>query len=276
MIALKLTVLVDNNTLIGNSLYGEPGLSFFIEDEGKKILFDLGLTDVFLNNSRNLNIPLDDIDYIVISHGHDDHIGGLFHLINYYKDNPPKKKPTLITHPLTFQMKYLDGQIVGNVLTIEVISNYFNVKKTIQPFWITEKLAFLGEIKRTLPFENFTPKANVLINGEFMPDYLVEDSALAYDTDDGLVVITGCSHSGICNITNAAINLFNKEKVLDIIGGLHLLNPSDEKIQGTINYLSNLRPTLMHPCHCTKLEYKLMISKICEIKEVGCGSVIEC
>jgi 7,8-dihydropterin-6-yl-methyl-4-(beta-D-ribofuranosyl)aminobenzene 5'-phosphate synthase len=75
--------------MVGNNLLGEPGLSFYIEDDQQKILFDLGLNDTFLKNAKQLNIGLNDLDYVVVSHGHDDHIGGLFHLINYYKDIPP-------------------------------------------------------------------------------------------------------------------------------------------------------------------------------------------
>lgn len=272
---MKLTVLVDNNTLIGKELYGEPGLSFFIESEGKNILFDLGLTDIFLNNSRNLDIPLDNIDYVVISHGHDDHIGGLFHLINFYKNHPPKKKPILVAHPEVFAMRYSGNNIVGNMMSEEVINNYFDVHKTKKPFKITEKLMFLGEIKRNLPFEDFTPKGKVCINNDCVPDYLVDDTALAYETDEGLVIITGCSHSGICNIINTAMQLCDRKVLLDVIGGLHLLNPSKDKMEGTIDFLSHLKPAVMHPCHCTKQEYIFMLSQICKVEEVGCGSIIE-
>lgn len=73
---MKLTVLVDNNTFVDEYLIGEPGVSYYIECDGKKILFDLGYSDVFLKNAQTLKIDLSDIDDLVISHGHNDHTWG--------------------------------------------------------------------------------------------------------------------------------------------------------------------------------------------------------
>ena len=90
---MKLTVLNDN--LAGRKYYAEQGLSFLIEDE-IKILFDVGHTDIFIRNAKLLDVSLDDIDYVVLSHGHWDHGDGL----KYIKD----KK--LICHPDCFIKRY--------------------------------------------------------------------------------------------------------------------------------------------------------------------------
>lgn len=70
---MRLTVLVDNNTLIDRYLIGEPGVSYLIEYDGQKILFDTGYSDVFLKNAQTLKIDLTSIDSIVFSHGHNNH-----------------------------------------------------------------------------------------------------------------------------------------------------------------------------------------------------------
>jgi len=90
-----------------------------------------------------------------------------------------------------------------------------------------------------------------------------------------LVIITGCSHSGICNIVEQAKKLCREEKVIDIVGGLHLLNPSDEQLRGTLEYLGKLGPDSMHACHCTDLRSKIALSKVVNIKEVGVGLILE-
>ena len=78
---MKVTVLVDNDTLVGINFQGEPALSFYVEEGDKKILFDTGFSDLFLKNAQILGIDLTDLDAIVFSHGHDDHMGGLYHLM---------------------------------------------------------------------------------------------------------------------------------------------------------------------------------------------------
>lgn len=100
---------------------------------------------------------------------------------------------------------------------------------------------------------------------------MLDDSALAYKSSNGLVIITGCSHSGICNIVETAKRVCGEERVVDIIGGLHLLNPSKEQLDSTLQYLGQE----MHPCHCTSLNSKMALSKSARISEVGVGLRLE-
>ena len=77
--ALTLSILCDNNTLIDRYYYGEPGVSYYIEIDSARILFDTGYSDVFLKNAKLMDIDLSTITHLVISHGHDDHTNGLPH-----------------------------------------------------------------------------------------------------------------------------------------------------------------------------------------------------
>lgn len=90
-----LNVLVDNNTFIDKYFLGEPALSYFIELNNKKILFDTGYSDIFLTNASKMNISLANLDYIVLSHGHSDYTGGLKSLLHKYN----LEKTKLIAHP---------------------------------------------------------------------------------------------------------------------------------------------------------------------------------
>jgi len=84
---MELTVLVDNNTLLDRYLFGEPGLSILIKDDGLKVLFDLGYSDAFLINASKMGISLRNIDYLVFSHSHLDHTWGLPHLIRHFTES---------------------------------------------------------------------------------------------------------------------------------------------------------------------------------------------
>jgi len=83
---MKLTVLVDNNTLIDHYFLGEPGISFLIQDQDKQILFDVGYSDAFIQNAEKMKFDLLQSDYIVLSHGHLDHTWGLDPLIKLYSE----------------------------------------------------------------------------------------------------------------------------------------------------------------------------------------------
>jgi len=92
---------------------GEPGVSYFIQDEGQKILFDVGYSDIFIKNAQKMNIHFWDLDYLVLSHGHLDHTWGLTSLIKYYTEASIEKidynKPTVVTHPSSFLAKRIKG-----------------------------------------------------------------------------------------------------------------------------------------------------------------------
>jgi len=273
---MKLTVLIDNNTLTDRYFLGEPGASYLIEDEGKKVLFDVGYSDAFITNARKLSLDLLDVDFVVLSHGHLDHTWGLIPLIRLYTEGMIEKlqvkKPTLVTHPLTLSSRTLgDLPEIGFLLSEDKLSGYFEVELSREPVNLTERLVFLGEIERTNEFEARNPIGIILDSGVEKDDFLVDDSALAYKSSAGLVIITGCSHAGICNIVEYARKVCRDERVVDIVGGFHLLDPSEEQLEGTIEYMESLCPGSVHACHCTDLNSKIALSRVVNLKEVGVG-----
>ena len=277
---MKLTVLIDNNTLIDRYFLGEPGVSYLIEDEGKKVLFDVGYSDAFITNARKLSLDLLDVDFVVLSHGHLDHTWGLIPLIRLYTEGMIEKlrvkKPTLVTHPLTLSSRtFADLPEIGFLLSEDKLSGYFDVELSREPVNLTERLVFLGEIERTNEFEAKNPIGRTLDSGVEKDDFVVDDSALAYKSSAGLVIITGCSHPGICNIVEHARKVCNDERVVDVVGGFHLLDPSEEQLEGTIEYMESLCPGSVHACHCTDLNSKIALSRVVDLKEVGVGITLK-
>lgn len=277
---MKLTVLIDNNTLIDRYFLAEPGVSYLLETGGRKILFDLGYSDAFITNARKLALDLLDLDFVVLSHGHIDHTGGLEPLLRLYLEGMiedlPLKKPELIAHPLTFFSRSI-GRLnqIGSFLSEEKISAFFDIRLSKEPVELTDRLIFLGEIERKNDFEGQHPLGKIRVNGVERDDFILDDSALAYRSDAGLVIITGCSHAGICNIVEQARRVCGEERVVDIIGGFHLLDPPPLQLRKTVSYLKSLDLAAIHACHCTDLDSKLALAAAADLKEVGVGLTLD-
>ena len=259
-----------------------PGSQFLLETKGKKILFDTGYSDAFLANAGKMGINLRDLDYVVLSHGHRDHSGGLVplasHLTEARINTIPFKVPDLIAHSRSFYPRpKFPLPNIGSILSEAEVRRQFKVNLSDKPLWISEDLVFLGEIPRKFSFERTDPGTRkiVLPDGRTEPDLLLDDSALSFRSDEGLVIITGCSHAGICNITEYAREVCGERKVVDIIGGLHLLSPELERIQETGTYLQDLHLKDLHACHCTSLLAKLALARYCPVREMGVGMKIE-
>jgi len=277
---MKLTVLVDNNTLIDRYLLGEPGVSYFIEEGSKILLFDVGFSDVFIRNAQKMNIDLSSLDFVALSHAHLDHTWGLVNLIQLWTEaafeGNRHKKPAFVAHPSVFLKRSIkDVYEIGSLISEEMLSRFFSIKLSREPMWLTEKLDFLGEIQRNNDFDAKTPVGKVYKSGSWEDDYVTDDSALAYRSEQGLVVITGCSHAGICNIVEKAKEVCQDTRVVDIIGGFHLQDPEKEQLQATLQYMKQLQPLEVHACHCTDLRSKIVLSQIVDLREVGSGLRLE-
>lgn len=277
---MRLTVLLDNNTLIDRYFLGEPGVSYLIEEGRKKILFDTGYSDAFVRNAQKMNIDLLDLDHIVLSHAHLDHTWGLDALIRLYTEAKIEglkhSEPDVIAHPLIFNSRtYPELEEIGTLLSAEKLSRIFSLQLSDEPLWLTENIVYLGEIPRKFDFELDQLESKIIVDGKRNEDKLIDDTALAVKTENGLVIITGCSHSGICNIIEYACEICNEEKIIDVIGGFHLLDPPENKIRGTVDYFRKLDIEEVHACHCTDLGSKIALADACDLKEVGCGLQLE-
>ena len=240
---VTLTVLTDN--VAGGHFGAEHGLSYLIEYGGKAVLFDTGHSDLFLENAERLNIELiQNIDAIVLSHGHWDHGDGLRY-IGFTKDM------LLITHPSSFIKRYrkTDHSYIGLAMTKEEVEQSFNLTTSKIPYYISDDIIFLGEIPRNNDFESQT---TTFVEEDDSPDFVPDDSAIAIKLGGELVVVTGCSHSGVCNIVEYAREVSGVSKVKAVIGGFHLKH-NNQQTKRTVEYFKSLNIEHLYPSHCTEL-----------------------
>lgn len=262
---MKLKVLEDNNTFIDMYFLAEPGVSYYIEDGDEKILFDTGYSSVILENAKKMNINLNDINKLVISHGHDDHTGGLKY---FFEEN---RNIELIAHPECFNYKEdSKGLYIGSPLSNEELSKVCKLNLSKEPIQVSKHITYLGEIPISNDFESRYSIGKCITASEKKDDTIIDDSAIVYKSDQGLFVITGCSHSGICNILEYAKKVCNDNRIYGVIGGFHLFDIND-KLEKTIDYLKENDIKLLYPCHCVSLKAKIEMAKKLDINEVGVG-----
>ena len=273
---MKLTVLVDNNTIIDQYYGGEPAVSYFIECDGERYLFDAGYSDLLLRNAEKMKIDLLDLTAVIVSHGHDDHVRGLQYLAALGQSRAAGiKKPLLIGHAAAFCPKRDGDLAIGSPLTGEELGKNFSLQLSREVQYLSEKLFFLGEVPRLGQWEKPDPIGEVFTGGSWQPDFVWDDSALVYKGDRGLVIITGCSHAGICNIIEYAKKISGDDRVQDVIGGFHLLQAPAAKLAMTKAYLKELQPQVLHAGHCTDFQAKCQLAAAVNLQEIGVGMVLQ-
>lgn len=258
----KISVLTDNRSN-GNFLH-EHGLSFYIEtDSNKKILFDTGQSDIFLKNAKMLGIDINSVDVVVLSHGHFDHGNGLVFL----------REKTLVCHPDCFIKRYRKWTLcyIGLNASLTEMQKRFNLKLSKKPYIISEDVIFLGEIPRKNSFEAKSTKFR-LINRK--DDFVYDDSGIVIISDSGLIVISGCAHSGICNTVEYAKEVTGVKKVHTVIGGFHL-KKVDDILSKTIEYFIDNKINKIYPCHCVDDCVLKVFSEKFPNCAISAGSVIK-
>lgn len=244
-------VILADNAANAPELSTEHGLSMWVTVDGKRILFDTGMGVVLPGNTAALGIDLNRTDAIVLSHGHFDHTGGLPHVFEQ------GKAPTIFMHPEVVRMRYgclhtPPHKPIGMRPEIaeSLSARSTNIVPTTKPTQVADCVWITGPIPRHTSFED--------IGGPFFVDEechvndpITDDQAMWIETAKGIVVLLGCAHSGVVNTLDYIAELTGVRELHAVIGGMHLLNASVERLEATIDALNRYQVRLIAPCHCT-------------------------
>jgi len=248
--SLQVTTLVENTQGEHLALINEHGISFYIEKDGHKLLFDTGQSDAFLYNADQMKIDLSDLEYVILSHGHYDHSGGLIHLMEMTSSYKVIMGTGFFNEKFGYRnnsYEFLGNNFDEDFLTDNDIDYRF-VKDDLTE--LIPGVYVITNFPRKHGNEVINPRFKILKDGKFEQDMFNDEVMVTIDTPKGLVVILGCSHPGMRNMLDAAKSLLNKP-IYAVLGGTHLVEAQGEMFDMSIDYLNSEGIEVVGVSHCT-------------------------
>jgi 7,8-dihydropterin-6-yl-methyl-4-(beta-D-ribofuranosyl)aminobenzene 5'-phosphate synthase len=249
---LKITIL---STMLADEGIGEWGFAALVEADGHKILFDTGARpNTVLENARELKIDLADVQDVILSHFHDDHTTGLMTLRREFsKSNPKALSRVHVANGIFLERR---GHNPNPMLQVkkefEATGGVFVVHEKPEELfpgvWLT------GPVPRVYPEKNYPAGTEVNTGNAWVEDTVPDDQSLVFNTSHGLVLLSGCGHSGIINTLRYARGFLRPAPVDAAIGGFHLFAANDQQLAWTASKLKEYQTARILGAHCTGIE----------------------
>ncbi|MBN1808429.1 MAG: MBL fold metallo-hydrolase [Planctomycetes bacterium] len=257
----KVTIVVDN-LVYRQGLCGEAGLATLIETSRGAVMLDTGQGIALGHNLWELFPGLDRLSALALSHGHMDHTGGIGALTSFLgldveMPSAAEAFPALFAHPDIERRKYSKRSYgfreIGLTESLDVYFPHEVITLSTEPLEMIPGVTFLGELPRIAeapwPPGHFFRMAQD--SDEYEPDPLLDDTALVVDGSEGIVVVTGCTHSGLDNLAASLEENFHGRPVQALIGGLHIGSADADYMARSVDALRRIAPALIVPHHCS-------------------------
>ena len=249
---LKITIL---STMLADEGIGEWGFAALVESDGHRVLVDTGARpETVLSNARELHVDLSDVSEVILTHNHDDHVGGLLTLRReFMKQNPKALSVAHVGKGIFYSRPGEDGKERNPMIALRGDyeasgGRFIEHDQAVELFpgaWLT------GPVPRTYPERNWSVKGKMKTPDGLVEDTIPEDQSLILNTPKGLVMVTGCGHAGVINILTFAEKQFPDTPVYAVIGGLHLFPATDQQIDWTADKLKGFGLSYLVGAHCT-------------------------
>lgn len=251
--ALSITVLSTTHAPVGT---GEWGFSALVEADGHRILFDTGAKpETVRRNAEALGIELETIPTVVLSHHHDDHVGGLMTLRRAVAERAPAALATVHVGAGIFAPRRR-GTKPGEINTMIAMRPAFEATGGVfvehaRPGEIAPGVWVTGPVPRVHPERNWSGTRTIEGAAGWVEDTLPEGQELVVDTDEGLVVLSGCGHAGVVNIVTHARATIRAAPLRAAVGGFHLMDASPAHLEWTGARLREVGLGELLGAHCT-------------------------
>jgi 7,8-dihydropterin-6-yl-methyl-4-(beta-D-ribofuranosyl)aminobenzene 5'-phosphate synthase len=259
--------------------FGEWGFAALVEADGRTFLFDTGLyPETVARNADELGVNLARITDVVLSHNHNDHTGGLLTLRSKYAKINPVAFSNVHVAPGIFWSRPSGYGELNPMIAIK--PKFENAGGTFvehsEPFELAPGVWLTGPIPRPHDEHNYSLLTKARRpDGEFVEDNLPENLSMIFDTDEGVVLLTGCGHAGLINELEFGLKITGSREALAVVGGLHLYQKSDKDLEWTAQMLSHHNLKNFLGAHCTGIEAVYAIRRLTGLNRKTCvvGSV---
>lgn len=252
---MKIVTLIEN-LVYKKGLVAEHGLSIYIETENQKILFDTGQSGLFLQNAQKLGINIEDIDSLVLSHGHYDHTGGLY---PFLEEN--SKAKVFVKNDIFTPKYHGPNRFIGTLRNEKLLKDRLIYIEAITE--IADSVFIMPDIIIHNSLDTYFKGMYKKVGSEFVPDEFDDELFLVLKQNEQINIVTACSHRGITNICTTSTDYF-KLPVGLILGGFHTKNCTVEQYGHIIHYFRQLKPKSIGVCHCTGVEKFAEMANECD------------
>jgi 7,8-dihydropterin-6-yl-methyl-4-(beta-D-ribofuranosyl)aminobenzene 5'-phosphate synthase len=249
----------------GSSIHAEHGLAYFLEsvvgEKTSTCMFDFGLDPVgVMNNIGILGLDVGKADAFSLSHGHFDHWMGAVEILKRNKEKISGSTPFFVGEE-AFCRRYVippgtaEPVDIGKLNRKDIEDLGLRVVEVERPTEIIPGAYLTGKIDRVTPYEKGQPNLLVKRGDRAEPDDFRGEQALFFKIrGKGLVVLSGCAHSGIVNTIKQAQKASGVKEIHAVMGGVHLINENPDIIRRTVDEVKAMQPDFIVPTHCTGFE----------------------
>jgi 7,8-dihydropterin-6-yl-methyl-4-(beta-D-ribofuranosyl)aminobenzene 5'-phosphate synthase len=262
------------STMLADEGFGEWGFAALVTIDGRRILFDTGANeDTVQRNLKALKLDLANVDTVILSHNHWDHVTGLLPLRRQYAAQSPKALSRMYGGTGIFWPRVgPQGQVNSTMARIR--SDYEagggSVVEVSKPLELMPGVWLTGPVPRVHPERNWSGAGRVRSPSGDVEDTIPEDMAMVIQTDQGLVFVFGCGHAGVINTLEHARKMIDPAPVRAIIGGLHLYDANEEHLAWTASQLKSFGVQQLVGAHCTGIEPVYRIRELAGLTRQTC------